>query len=542
MNNHISSILSGDREEERRCRFIGNSVEPNYVPRSASHSSLSSLEDPHVDSNDDCDDNVAKLMAEIGFSQSNEISTSLLERAALIESIHWLSRYVPRCVLSELEEEAISICQRSRQRTNIPKRGFLNRIISNSKPVHETQAKLPRVIKYQAALLFVDISGFTSLSQGLDLNVLSKSINSYFEEIVDEITSYGGDILKFVGDAILAEWRSNDGALMNNMNDDHLKNKKRLFNKKSSFDSLISSFSSRKGSVDSDDSIGKALVRNLSIEDCVLVAASCGASIVKKCADYPIYNESATGVQGSLRTTLNVHCGLGVGDLIGLHVGHQYFRREYIILGNPIDQVSQSCNSAVHGELRASAEAVKYLNKTQSPENHLVIISESSAPLLASRDNVYFNQERVTARINILQKRKQSISMDRRAYESMDNMTIRFLQKLLTFYVHPVVLADEEAQLKNPIIRDNLKTQERHRAEAELRSVFTLFVKPIVDVSLTWDSDKDAYTFEVLNSIMIICTSILARFQGHLRQYIFDDKGLVLIATFGLRGSTFPNM
>jgi len=30
--------------------------------------------------------------------------------------------------------------------------------------------------------------------------------------------------------------------------------------------------------------------------------------------------------------------------------------------------------------------------------------------------------------------------------------------------------------------------------------------------------------------------------RGHLRQFIRDDKGVVLIATFGLRGSTTPNM
>jgi hypothetical protein len=48
-------------------------------------------------------------------------------------------------------------------------------------------------------------------------------------------------------------------------------------------------------------------------------------------------------------TMLNVHCGVGVGRLVGLHVGDfkedqeeegVELRREFLILGEPIDQVS----------------------------------------------------------------------------------------------------------------------------------------------------------------------------------------------------------
>uniref|UniRef100_A0A7S1YK06 Guanylate cyclase domain-containing protein n=1 Tax=Grammatophora oceanica TaxID=210454 RepID=A0A7S1YK06_9STRA len=41
---------------------------------------------------------------------------------------------------------------------------------------------------------------------------------------------------------------------------------------------------------------------------------------------------------------------------------------------------------------------------------------------------------------------------------------------------------------------------------------------------------------------MNVTTRELRKFSGHLRQFIADDKGVVIIATFGLRGSTFPNM
>jgi len=53
---------------------------------------------------------------------------------------------------------------------------------------------------------------------------------------------------------------------------------------------------------------------------------------------------------------------------------------------------------------------------------------------------------------------------------------------------------------------------------------------------------EDRALFHLLNGILNLTTTELNRFSGHLRQFIVDDKGLVLIATFGLRGSTFPNM
>ena len=68
---------------------------------------------------------------------------------------------------------------------------------------------LPFATKYEASLLFVDISGFTLLSTLLALEDLSKAINEYFELIVNEVTDHGGDILKFAGDGLFAMWKVN---------------------------------------------------------------------------------------------------------------------------------------------------------------------------------------------------------------------------------------------------------------------------------------------------------------------------------------------
>ncbi len=76
---------------------------------------------------------------------------SFNERDSIIESIEWLARHVPRCVMKDLSLDALRY-QRD----------------------EETKLTMPYANTYSAALLFVDMSGFTKLSQMLDLESLSK--------------------------------------------------------------------------------------------------------------------------------------------------------------------------------------------------------------------------------------------------------------------------------------------------------------------------------------------------------------------------------
>ena len=61
--------------------------------------------------------------------------------------------------------------------------------------------------------------------------------------------------------------------------------------------------------------------------------------------------------------TLNVKCSVGVGHIVGIHVGDDISRREYLILGDPIRQVARAEAAAQHGEVFASPEAIQYLSR-----------------------------------------------------------------------------------------------------------------------------------------------------------------------------------
>ena len=67
---------------------------------------------------------------------------------------------------------------------------------------------LPSIDRFHGILLFVDISGFTALSQNMSVELLQKHINNYFTRIIDIINIYGGEIVKFAGDALYVVWQS----------------------------------------------------------------------------------------------------------------------------------------------------------------------------------------------------------------------------------------------------------------------------------------------------------------------------------------------
>ena len=60
----------------------------------------------------------------------------------------------------------------------------------------------------EVSVLFGDIRGFTSISQGMDPRELVAMLNRRFEVIVESVAEYDGILNKFVGDAIMAIWNA----------------------------------------------------------------------------------------------------------------------------------------------------------------------------------------------------------------------------------------------------------------------------------------------------------------------------------------------
>jgi adenylate cyclase len=65
----------------------------------------------------------------------------------------------------------------------------------------------------EAALMVCDLRGFTALANQLPDEKVLELLNVYFDQVVPAIEGAGGEILKFMGDGVLAYFRHEDGAV-----------------------------------------------------------------------------------------------------------------------------------------------------------------------------------------------------------------------------------------------------------------------------------------------------------------------------------------
>jgi class 3 adenylate cyclase len=65
-------------------------------------------------------------------------------------------------------------------------------------------AQKPRAERKQVAVLFSDVRGFSTFSEGRDPAVVVEHLNAYLSRMVDAIAQEGGVVDKFIGDAVMA--------------------------------------------------------------------------------------------------------------------------------------------------------------------------------------------------------------------------------------------------------------------------------------------------------------------------------------------------
>ena len=68
-----------------------------------------------------------------------------------------------------------------------------------------------QVVSIDAAIWFSDLRDFTATSEGLEPEALIERLNAYFEIVAAAIYEGGGEILKYIGDAVLAVFPVSEG-------------------------------------------------------------------------------------------------------------------------------------------------------------------------------------------------------------------------------------------------------------------------------------------------------------------------------------------
>jgi adenylate cyclase len=63
-------------------------------------------------------------------------------------------------------------------------------------------------VRKPVTILFSDIRGFTTMTEGADASLLVKQLNEYFNDMVHIVFAQQGRLDKFIGDAVMADWGS----------------------------------------------------------------------------------------------------------------------------------------------------------------------------------------------------------------------------------------------------------------------------------------------------------------------------------------------
>lgn len=147
--------------------------------------------------------------------------------------------------------------------------------------------------------------------------------------------------------------------------------------------------------------------------------------------------------------------------------------------------------------------------------------------LIASRGECYLDfSDHVTERQASLQQNDESLRVHCNA---LNNTALARLHLQMALYVHPVIRGDElalsAAIQSGKASQPTAALESRHRAEAELRSVFTMFINAKISPKITGIDDTDSELTHKLHHIMHVTSRELDRYSGHLRQFIVDDKG-----------------
>lgn len=190
------------------------------------------------------------------------------------------------------------------------------RVIANPAPIEAPVAE-----NLQAAVLFADISGFTLLTERMaergptGVETLARILNEYFGQLIDIVHEYGGDVVKFAGDAVIAVWPIVPDPSI-------------------------------------DDSITRADQWQWTMR-----AAECAIEIHKRLTNYKVEGAS-----------LYLKLAISMGEITTVHVGGVFNRWEFLLTGTPLIELGIANQIAWAGDILITPSAWKLIRNDVNAE------------------------------------------------------------------------------------------------------------------------------------------------------------------------------
>ncbi|KAI8843117.1 hypothetical protein BC829DRAFT_296404 [Chytridium lagenaria] len=382
------------------------------------------------------------------------------------------------------------------------KREALVKHLSGHQPFVETEFM---------AVAMIDISGFSALTSlfsemlgKLSSEVISAGTGEYIEKIAPIVLGYGGDIVKFLGDALLV------------------------------------TFSSTEPDEDRNSIIRRAV---LCCTDVLLehpshpIDVKRWANAMSSSTTSPKKHEPAHLSYSATRRLkrsedLTLHAGITCGMVSRVIVGIPSLRLDYFVAGDCLKELGALLDEAKSGQLGLSTEVTKILDPYR--QYKLIAIAEFCIEniwrLFVLKTHLWTAE---TAKGKRLAKKRLkkithlslSIRSIAASTASSNPYHMDVDTSLIPFFINQSVLlrirASSIAPAPSPI--PQLLTRRVTDFKSEYRTLSVLFVKPLSEFDV---QKAQIYTEEFLKS--------LKANNGVFHQCSVDDKGQTFLACFGL--------
>lgn len=355
----------------------------------------------------------------------------------------------------------------------------------NSKDVAQT----PYIATMQASCLFLDISSFTTISELLASEsgirgpeMLARSVNKLFTQLVRLVQRAGGDIFKFAGDAVIVLWPVNEA----------------------------------------DGETLKVVAHR---------AVQCAMDVQKTVPELKL-DEFRSEKNKKLDLSFAFKCGVGVGTVSIVHLGggrlafggfaseYEEGRTSTKRVLDPRTQTSTSTGAAIAGrrEYIALGEPLKqaFASEKHATRHDIVVSSQTWSQVCE-----FFTQKEAKGRkmegfvligeqkVNIKKKKQQETTLPQKEW-------------MLTYVPRSAHLFLE------------VEAHTRKDWVSELRRVTVLFINMGVPKDKLNAMLLRHEGIETLHEYFSTVQAAVMDYEGSVNKFLMDDKGSTVIAVFGL--------
>jgi len=361
----------------------------------------------------------------------------------------------------------------------------------------ELDGETPEVAETMVgAVLFADVSGFTALSEKLKKEweeliasdespdwspseKLCQKLNAYWKVVIDNTHKYGGDVIKFSGDAITVLFIGDKAA------------------------------SAKSGGYICPD-----------VPSATLRAVQCSEKIHVETQRFA--------------PELTLHMGIGAGNFTGVFVGGAFGRMEYILAGQPMKQVSIAEPIAVSGETGISPQAFELLPEycavgelvTDLPDEYYAAMPIKKTE--GSGDAAYQREKRRSGHREAIGYRLFGRGQFKDADppppippDDVSDATVDQWTAQLKKYIPAAVTDDKLTLAESDHLAENL-------------TVSVIFIS-IDGIELGAETPEEAPAIgKLAQRLMLRIQEAIYQWEGSVNKLMVDDKGLLVLCALGL--------